>query len=213
MKNSITTGLLLAGLLSTSSASAAITNILAGDSVGLSGITSAEDPSLAGVVAIDFVQDFSVGDPAGDLLTGELVSRVVVRNDTGEIDFYWRLRDLDSETNRISSIVLSGFEGWDVGVEWRVDSVGDIGPAFATRTGDDDSIGYLFNSPFLHDPNESKYFLARTSAMDFGLIGTARINLISGESVTLATFAPQVPTPGGVAILGIAALGAARRRR
>lgn len=201
------------GMLSISSASAAITDIFAGDSVGLSGITVAEDPSLAGVVAIDFAQDFAVGDPAGDLLTGVLDSRVVIRNDTGEIDFYWRLRDLDSESTRISSIVLSGFEGWDVGVEWRVDSVGDIGPAFATRTADDDSIGYLFNAPFLHGPNESKYFLARTSAMDFDLIGTAQINLISGESVTLATFAPQVPTPGGAVLLGTGGLLATRRRR
>lgn len=216
MTSSMTTRTLLGAALTmlvSTHTSASITDIFAGDTVGLSGITVAEDPSLAAVVAIDFAQDFEVGDPAGAPLTGTLVSRVSMRMDTGEIDFYWQLRDLDSKTNSISSIVLSGFEGWDVGVEWRIDSIGDIGPAFALRTADDDSIGFLFDTPFLHAPNESKYMLARTHAMSFDLIGTARINLVSGESITLSTFAPTVPAPGGLALLGVAGLGAARRRR
>lgn len=212
MKNTIIMGL-ATGLICTSSALAAITDIFAGESLPLIGITSAEDPTLAGAVAIDFAQDFVVGDPAGDPLTGTLQSRVVMRADTGEIDFYWRLLDLHSETNSISSIVLSGFDGWDVGVEWRIDGLGDVAPAFATRTADDDSIGFLFDTPFLYAPHESKFMLARTHAMDFDLIGTARINLLSGEHITLATFAPIVPTPGGLALLGVAGLGAARRRR
>lgn len=212
MKNTIITAL-VTGLITTSSALGGITDIFAGDTIAINGITSAEDPSLAGVVAIDYLQNFVVGDPAGAPLTGTLQSRVIMRTDTGEIDFYWRIRDLDSKVNSISSIVLSGFDGWDVGVEWRVDSSGDIGPAFATRTADDDSIGFLFDSPFLHQPNESKFFFARTSAMDFDLIGTARINLVSGESVTLSTFAPIVPAPGSLALLGLSGVMASRRRR
>lgn len=212
MKNSIITGLMV-GLITTSSAWGGITDIFAGDTVAINGITLAEDPSLQGLVAIDFVQDFAVGDPAGGRLTGTLSSRAVTRMDTGEIDFYWGLRDLHSETNFISSIVLSGYEGWDVGVEWRVDSTGDIGPAFASRTADDDSIGFLFESPYLHAPNESKLMLARTSAMSFELIGTARINLASGEFVELETWAPSVPAPGGLSLLGFGGMIAVRRRR
>lgn len=194
-------------------ASASVVDLHAGDSVGLSGITSAEDPSLVGVVTMDFVQDFEVGDPAGGRLTGTLQSRVLMRLDTGEIDFSWRLRDLDSETNLISSIVLSGFDGWDVGVEWRIDGLGDVGPAFASRSEDSDSIGFLFDAPYLHASSESKFMFARTHAMSFDLIGTARINLVSGEWVELSTFAPTVPTPGGLAMLGVAGMGVARRRR
>lgn len=212
MKNTIITGL-VTGLILTSSAWGGVTDLFAGDTVALHGITLAEDPSLAGTVMIDFAQDFEVGDPAGDRLTGNLVSRVSMRTDTGELDFSWRIRDLDSETNSISSIVLSGFDGWDIGVEWRIDSSGDIGPAFASRTVDDDSVGFLFEAPYLRAVNESKYMLARTHAMGFDLIGTARINLASGESVTLATFAPTVPTPGGLGLLGISGLLAGRRRR
>lgn len=193
-------------------ASASVVDLHAGDSVGLSGITSAEDPSLVGVVTMDFVQDFEVGDPAGGRLTGTLQSRVLMRLDTGEIDFSWRLRDLDSETNLISSIVLSGFDGWDVGVEWRIDGLGDVGPAFASRSEDSDSIGFLFDAPYLHASSESKFMFARTHAMSFDLIGTARINLVSGESVVLSTFAP-VPAPGSLALFGIAGVVAQRRRR
>ncbi len=193
-------------------ASAAVVDLFAGDSVALNGITVAEDPTLAGTVMMDYAQDFVAGDPAGAPLTGTLLSRVVMRTDTGEIDFSWRIRDLDSKVNRISSIVLSGFDGWDVGVEWRVDGLGDVGPAFASRTADDDSIGFLFESPYLYAPHESRFMFARTHAMDFDLIGTARINLASGESVVLSTFAP-VPTPGSLFILGSAGVIAARRRR
>lgn len=193
-------------------ASASVVDLFAGDTVGLSGITSAEDPSLAGVVTMDFAQEFEVGDPAGGRLTGILQSRVLIRNDTGELDFMWRIRDLHSETNSISSIVFSGYDGWDVEVEWRADGLGDVAPAFASRTADDDSIGFLFESPYLSAPHESRFMLARTHAMDFDLIGTARINLASGESVVLSTFAP-VPTPGSLFIMGSAGVIAARRRR
>jgi len=200
-------------MVAATQASASVVDLYAGESVGLSGITSAEDPTLAGVVAIDYSQGFEVGDPAGARLTGTLISRVVMRLDTGEIDFSWRLRDLESETNLISSIVLSGFDGWDVGVEWRVDGLGDVGPAFASRTEDSDSIGFLFDAPYLHASSDSKYMFARTHAMSYDLIGTARINLVTGESVVLSTFAPTVPTPGGLALLGVAGMGVARRRR
>ncbi len=194
-------------------ASGAVTDLLAGDTVELHGITAAEDPTLAGVIVMDYSQGFVVGDPAGDPLTGTLQSRVIVREDTGEIDFSWRLRDLDSEVNLISSIVISGFDGWGVGVEWRIDGSGDIGPAFAARTADDDSIGYLFETPFLGQPNESKFMFARTHAMDFDLLGTARINLVSGEWITLSTFVPVVPAPGPLAVFGITGMIAQRRRR
>ncbi len=193
-------------------ASASVVDLFAGDSVALNGITLAEDPTMSGVVAIDFAQDFEVGDPAGSRLTGTLQSRVLIRNDTGELDFMWRIRDLHSETNSISSIVFSGYEGWDIGVEWRADGLGDVAPGYASRTVDDDSIGFLFDTPYLYAPHESRFVLARTHAMDFDLIGTARINLASGESVVLSTFAP-VPTPGSLLILGSAGVIAARRRR
>lgn len=200
-------------LISSSHALGDVADIFAGDTIALSGITHEQDPSLGGVVAIDYSQDFELGDPAGDLVRGTLQSRVSVRHDTGELDFSWRIRDVSSQFQQISSIVLSGFEGWDVGVEWRIDGSGDIGASHALRTADDNSIGFLFESPFLVPPAESKFVFARTHASTYELIGTARINLIGGEFVVLDTWAPTVPTPGGLALLGISGIIAGRRRR
>jgi len=188
-------------------------DIQAGQTVSLSGITADMDPLLPGTVVEDLLQEFVIGDPAGNALVGTLQSRVSVRHDTGQINLYWRIRDLSGPSVQISSIVISGFEGWSVGVEWRIDGSGDIGPSDAIRTADDNSIGYLFAGPALMTPDESKFCLASTEAFDYALTGTARINLLSGESITLATWAPAVPAPGAMGMLGVTALAAARRRR
>lgn len=207
------TQLIAIALLASTQASAEVATIEAGQTVALSGITHAEDPTLGGVVVADYSQDFVVGDVAGDPLIGTLHSRVSERFDTGELDFSWRISGIESELERISSVVLSGYQGWELGVEWRIDSTGEAGPSHAMRSEDDDSIGYLFAGTPLNASRDSHSFFARTQAFDFETIGTARINLVSGYHITLSTFAPTIPTPGGLAMLGIGGLVTARRRR
>lgn len=190
----------------------AVATIDPGQTIALSGITHAEDPSLAGVVAEDWVQDFLIVSDTGATFSGSIQSRVVTRFDNEQLDFSWFIRDT-SGVGQISSVVITGFAGWDLGVEWRPDSLGDIGPSHASRTADGLNLGYLFAGVPLNAPDESKFFFARTEAMTYDTSGTVTINLIGGESVTLKTFAPAVPTPGGAAVLALAGLGAARRRR
>lgn len=201
-----------AAIMAQSHASAAVTDIFAGDTLPLTGITHAEDPSLGATILNDWLQDFSIVDAAGSTFHASIQSRVAQRHDTGELDFSWRIRDI-SGIGEISSVVVTGFEGWSVGVEWRVDGLGEVGPTHASRTADDVALGYLFTADMPNAVDESKFFFARTEAMDYDSTGSVRINLLSGEYITLDTFAPSVPTPGGLAILGVAGLGIARRRR
>lgn len=201
-----------AAVLSALPATGAVTPLDPGQMVSLSGITHAEDPSLGGVVAEDLLQDFHIVSPTGSSFSGTIQSRVSTRHDTGQLDFAWHIRDT-SGVGQISSVVLTGFQGWDLGVEWRPDGSGDIGPSHAMRTADGVGLGYLFADDLLFAPDESKFFFARTEAMTYDMSGTVTINLLNGESFTLATFAPTVPTPGGLAMLGMVGLGAARRRR
>tara|TARA_R110000744_G_scaffold93671_3_gene180910 strand:+ start:435 stop:1073 length:639 start_codon:yes stop_codon:yes gene_type:complete len=206
------TGVAICGLLATI-AQASVTDIFAGETVALSGVSVAEDPTVGGTVIEDYAQDFVISDVTGaELYRGVLQSRITMRFDTGELDFRWRVRDVLDLPGQISSVAVNGYAGWEVGVEYKSDSLGDVGPSDALRTADDDTIGYLF-SGLLTPTDESKFFFARTHAFEYGLTGTARINLISGEFVELATWAPAVPAPGSMGMLGLGGLVAMRRRR
>ncbi len=207
-------GLAVAALCAQSSLGA-ITNLNAGESADLFGITSAEDNSLVGGIPAggDFSEDFVIGDAAGNFFEANFKSRVVIRNDTGTVDFYWQIRDVEDLSGQVASVVVNGYQAWSVGVEYRPDSLGDIGPNSAFRTADGDSIGYNFESPAVGFPDESKHFLARTDATDYAMTGTVRITLVTGQFVDLDTWAPAVPTPGALSLLGLGGLIAGRRRR
>jgi len=202
---------LVTGLLATTSL-AGVIDLFAGDTVEMHGITLAEDPTLAGTVIQDFAQGFVLPDPAGEPLTGSFHSRASRRADTNQIDFRWRITIDSGKTGEISSIIINGFAGWSVGVEYRVDAVGIVEPSHASRSVDDQYLGFHFNDPTLRY-YDSHPFFARTEALEYDFSGTAQINMTNGESITLATFAPVIPAPGAVSVLGIAALGTARRRR
>lgn len=209
---------IIATAIVAATAAADITPINAGDLVALSGITHAQDNTLQAVVLDDWSQGFSIANDIGEEYSGSIQSRVSQRTDTGELDFYWRIRDTSTHSNfslfgEVASIVVTGFAGWDVGVEWRVDGLGETGASNAFRSKDADSIGYLFANPTLNPLDDSKAHLARTGAFDYDGSGTITINLISGESVTLSTFAPTVPSPAPLALGACSMLLASRRRR
>lgn len=189
----------------------AISNLNAGESADLFGITLGEDMSLAGV-ANDFSQDFSILDAAGNLFEANLQSRARVRNDTGQVDFVWRIRDIDNLAGQIASVVVNGYEEWSVGVEYRLDGLGEVGPDSAFRTEDGDSVGFNFD-PTVGFDDESRFFFARSDAFDFDMSGTIRITLVTGQFVELDTWAPVVPAPGSLALLGLGGIAAVRRRR
>ncbi len=193
----------------------AITNLNAGESADLFGITAIEDPSLAGTVVPegDLIEQFSIGDDTGIFFEASLQSRAIIRHDTGMIDFSWRIRDIEDLPGKVASVVVNGYEAWSVGVEYRPDGNGDIGPNNAFRTEDGDSVGFNFESPAFGFPDESKFVMARTEATSYEMTGIVRISLEAGEFIELDTWAPAVPAPGALSLLGLGGIVAARRRR
>lgn len=206
---------LLAGA---SSASAALIDLLPGAGTALFGTTSAADTELAGSTSseVDVLIPFQIfADlPRGGALLyeGVLQNRIITSNETGEFHFSYRIRDTNGGLNGIiASVETFGFADWQTRVEYRTDSLGDVGPSRAERSADGDALHYLFGNPFFA-PEESLFFFAATEAMNYTMAKTT-IYLTTGESVTLDTFAPDVPAPSAVALLGLGGLAATRRRR
>lgn len=211
---SICLGVVAAALCAQSSF-AAVTNLNAGESADLFGITHIEDNSLAGAIVPegDLYEQFTIGEPAGSYFAAALQSRAIIRSDNGMMDFSWRILDVENFSSRVASVVVNGYEAWSVGVEYRVDGLGDVGPEEALRSVDGDSVQYNFDIGGLGYPDESKFFFSRTDAMGYDMSGTIRITLRTGEFVELDTWAPAVPAPGSLALLGLGGMLAVRRRR
>tara|TARA_R110000744_G_scaffold93671_4_gene180913 strand:+ start:37 stop:687 length:651 start_codon:yes stop_codon:yes gene_type:complete len=206
-------GLTVAALCA-QSALGAISNLNAGESADLFGITWIEDNSLAGLIVPegDIIEQFTIGEPAGSYFEATLQSRAIIRSDNGMMDFSWHIRDIENFSSQIASVVVNGYEAWSVGVEYRVDGSGDLGPDSAFRSADGDSVEYNFENGGLGYPDESKFFFSRTDAMGYDTSGTIRITLVTGEFVELDTWAPAVPAPGAISLLGLGGIVAGRRR-
>lgn len=210
MKNVLCTGMVVAAGL-VQCASGSITSLDAGQSVGLSGVDSASDHSLLGTPEVYFT-DFTIEGDSGTLFEGSLGYRAVTRIDTGMIDLSWRLLAIGDYEGEVASIEVDGYSSYSVGVAYRTDQFGTIAPTSASRSVDGDSVAFGFDSPAIGDLLGSKPSWIRTDAMAYDFSGTARITLVSGEFIELATFAP-VPAPGAFAVLGLGSLVAGRRRR
>ncbi len=211
MKNVLSTGMVVAvGLVQCASGS--ITSLEAGQSVGLSGIDSVSDHSLLGTPEVYFT-DFTIEGDSGILFEGSLGYRAVTRLDTGMIDFSWRLLTTEDYEGEVASIEVDGYSAYSVGVAYRTDQFGSIAPTSASRSVDGDTVVFGFDSPPIGNLLGAKPVWVRTDATAYDLSGTARITLVSGEFIELATFAPAVPAPGALAVLGLGGLVAGRRRR
>ncbi len=75
-----------------------------------------------------------------------------------------------------------------------------------------DSSGALLESASFDTEGET-VFTTFIGSSDLGDIGTVLVTPDSGGFVLIDNFAFGIPAPGGLALLGLAGLGGARRRR
>src|SRR5262245_6139948 len=93
---------LLASLLLVGAAATAVP-VAPGATVALPGTTVAAEPQLAGVVLEDVLTNFSFASTGGNMIVGQIQSRVVRSDLDGTLDFYWRVINLDDSNGAIGS--------------------------------------------------------------------------------------------------------------
>lgn len=146
-------------------------NVPPGGVAFLSGTTSAANPDLAGVVLKDDLIPFQIKDKLGNIiLEGVVQDRVVKSNNTGNLIFAPRLRDLKSpvRSSWISYLRLEGYGGISTNINFRVDGLGDIGPNEVTRSaGTGNELFFRYEPNIIVPPEEGLFLSVLTDAPAF----------------------------------------------
>ena len=161
-------------------------------SVPVPALTDAGDPNLGGVVQYDQLVPFTLQDANGLQCTGNLQERVVLSNNTGDLDFYYRVRDT-SGTGYVSNLSTSSFAGIPVSVGYRTDGLGTVSPTTADR---DAAPGDLITFDFSSHPiscaagEESQFILISTSVTGYVTGGQANIFSSTGSDFSMPAVMP-----------------------
>lgn len=196
-----------------------------GSSASLNGTTFVANPDLGGLVIRDQLIPFQIKNTLGNvILSGNVQDRVVRSNNTGNLIFAPRLRDLSNPTGGwIIGFSMSGFNGYSTDVDYRTDGMGTIGPNNVARDIFGDSLTYRYDPSFILPPDEGRFLSVSTDATAFDLSG--RFVILAqddfGASIFRTTLtnvsAPSaVPVPAALWLFGsglLGLLGLSRRKK
>ncbi len=202
----------------------------------LSATTSGADPTLAGTVIADTNGVFS-----GPSFGGTYRTRVVKRDDTATLDFYYRITSYWDQLTSVPRVLrdfrISDYAGFTTEVTWRPD--GDPAPApgqvwkqalrFPQPQSSSDGINISFVDLVNGVPStfgtgdESYYAVVRTDATAYKTV-IADVYLLTGPGVPFDQFlslpfqvyAPAIPEPASAILIGLGAgacVGIRRRRQ
>lgn len=179
-----------------SMAAQASTNLLPGATVIVPGVTSGAEIDLAGGVIVDKIIPFKIVTPGGVLLfRGNLQNRIVKSASTGELHFYYRIRDTQAGLpGKVLAVTTQSFRVPPmIATSYRVDGLGTVAPRFATRSSNGVQVRFRFpfQGPAMFDAGESsKFFVIKTDGKHYNNLGYTRITLRSGHSVLMRTVQP-----------------------
>lgn len=166
--------------------------LIPGSSIAVPALTAAGYPNLGGVVQYDQLVPFTLQDSNGLQCTGNLEERVVLSNNTGDLDFYYRVRDTTGPGS-IAKISTSSFAGLSLGVGYRTDDLGTVSPTTADRNV---APGGLITFDFSSHPiscaaqEESQFILISTTVTSSESGGQADIFSIDGIDFSMPAVMP-----------------------
>ena len=222
--NNLIRATLLAVLFSISQAAHAVIVLPGDNNVPLSGTTLAANPDLAGVVLVDALRPFSIQDNSGTtILTGNVQDSVMRSNNTGELIFTPRLRNLVKPMDQawIVGLQTTGYTGFATDIDFRTDGIGDVGPNSASRDITGNELFFRYDPNIIVPPEDALFLSVFTDATVFDRTGSITIfaqnDLGRIFSTTLVdTLTPAVPVPAAAWLFGsglIGLIGIARRKK
>jgi hypothetical protein len=160
-----------------------------GTSIPVPALTDAGFPNLGGVVLYDQLIPFTLQAPGGAVqCTGNLQERVVRSNNTGNLDFYYRVRDT-AGVGAVNKFSTSSFAGLPLSVGYRTDGLGTVSPQVADRSA---APGALITFEFTGQPVSC----AAHQESQFVLISTATTNFVTGGHADIySTTGVDFPMP------------------
>jgi hypothetical protein len=210
-----------------------------GEILGPTGTTFAAEPQLGGTVVEDVITPFSytgwLTDSGGPTpvtthgtISGSVQSRVVHAVD-GTYDFYWKVNVDPGSFLSVLDLEVGGLAPATYNANWRMDGLGMVQPGLISQrsSGGVDWLFGLVSPSHQLAGGEQSYFLmldtnahAYTHTAEFSLgsgrdAGGSMMIDWGGSSANYATFAPAVPEPGSVALIGagLGLLAFLQRRR
>jgi len=155
--------------------------------------TAATEPTMDGFVIHDSLVPFSIKTASGAVLCqGELQDRVVQSDKTGQLDFYYAIRNTKG-TGAINRLFAGSFSGQPLRVAYRTDGLGTVQPITAVRSA---APGAEVEFTLLDPPvscakhQESRFMLIRTDVKTFQAGGKARIVATTGAIATVPIVMP-----------------------
>lgn len=146
-----------------------------------------------GVVIADDVVPFTiyVSGSSGPIYFEGALQRRVVRMESGDLAFAYRIRDTVNRYNGLLRYLqCRGFGGFLTDCEYSLTSDGTVGPQFVARSVDGVLVQFDFGTAAFAGPAESHFIYIKTNARYYDLHGTTRIITSTGQSVILPTFRP-----------------------
>jgi MYXO-CTERM domain-containing protein len=150
--------------------------------------------------------------------TGSLTSYVLTNDLTSpfganSLTFVFAVHNDPTSINALARLTVNGYAGFQTDASYSTLAGGTI-PLFIDRQSNGDSLGFSFSNALGHSlvqpGTDTAYLIIQTNAT---LFRENIASVIDGAVTQVGTFSPVLPTPGALALAGIGALAAGRRRR